>query len=521
MQGKPAPFLYVLFGMSTGGRINDQMWVMDFENFTWNRVEAVGDIPEPRYGAIGSLERFVRLDGSVESSMIVSHGFGANSLLSDTYKCSFHDTDPYRVSWKRLAPPVSQYSTLQPHPMWMQASAYNANRDLVVFGGCYASQGTGGRCPHSDIWLLQFKQTSVNSEESDPFLNQSSGPQGEQRPVQWRKAASEPGPRLGAAMSQGLSSFEGAYQSHLSTVVLYGGSLSSENTSRSPFLRSPEIDASHVSIFSTQDLAWARERVQFLGPPDEKVSVFSPKTGMSMNVVTVRNETLGMTDEFYLLFGGQDSKNSFSSLLLKLSFDGFVQSDVPDSEGRYVSRVFLHGLVMFLSWGVTMVFGVGISRYGGSNERRRKFAISHVCCQVFGLILAWVGLGVARKGRHPSNPSFSHARLGTGLIAIAMLQGLIGCMKAVVGRINRSMHDERRSRRASLVQMLHGVLITTHSIVGLLLLLFGWINITLGLLLIGSPTILWVHWIVLCGCAAVTLTIMELGRERKIIKRHS
>ena len=141
---------------------------------------------------------------------------------------------------------------------------------------------------------------------------------------------------------------------------------------------------------------------------------------------------------------------------------------------------------------------------------------------VAGLILAWVGLGVARKRRHPSNPSFSHARLGTGITVIAMLQELIGCMKAVVGRINRSIHDEKRSRRSSLAQMLHGELITTHSIVGLLLLLlFGWINITLGLLLIASPTKPWVQWIVLYGCAAVTLTIMEPGIERKILKRHS
>lgn len=515
VDGQNSPFLYVALGTTDGVQMNTDMWVMEFLNFTWKRVIVDGDIPEPRYGAMGSLERFSKPDGSLEPALIISHGYGKDGPLSNTYKCSFDEKDPYKATWRKLRGHVHQYSTRKPHAMWHQASSFTANRDLVVFGGCYASERTGGLCPSNDVWLLEYQhgRTTFENEVESPADGNQSVVESDTDSVKWRLMPRGPAPRIGAAMAQGLNSFEGAYESRLGIAVLYSGSQSSNHLPSSHIISAGKFDGGEIDIVSTQARAWLKERVHFDGPERLRELALMPRQGASMDIVTNRTDTDGLDspNEFFLVFGGELENGQFSNDLLRISFDAFVESDVLRDSSRYFSRPFVHGLLMFFAWGVLMNAGAFIARYLKHPNGRPKYFIAHLILQSLGLLLAWVGMGIAIYGRRTGPGSFVHARLGIALIILSSLQpfvasvGILTQMRVnpIIVMINTPDAPRIMLSRATKICRI------IHRLIGSAVLVMGTVNITLGLFLIVAPTVLWVHWVIYIIILLITAGWLE------------
>ncbi|CAN8077258.1 unnamed protein product [Agarophyton chilense] len=526
VEGENSPFLYVALGTSDGVRsLNTEMWVMEFRNFTWRRVVVGGDKPEPRFGAIGSLERFSKPDGTIEPALIISHGHGRDGPLSNTYKCTFDENDPYRATWKILRRSVSQYSTHNPHSMWYQASSFTANRDMVVFGGCYASERTGGICPNDDVWLLEYKQEERNADDafnSVPEPTSTSLKEG----IRWQIMPRGPAPRIGAAMAQGLNSFEGAYESRLGIAVLYSGSQDTKYLPSNHIISAQGIDGGEIDLVSTQARTWLRERVVFNGPDDVKKKAFMPRKGASLNIVRngTENDDLDIPNEFFLFFGGELENGQFSNDLMSLSFDAFVDSDLIEGSSRYISRPLVHGLLMFIAWGILMSAGSFIARYLKHPSGRPKYFLGHLLIQMLGLVLSWIGVAVGIQGRRNSSSPFLHARLGIALTIVASLQPVVASIgivaqvhvSPVLALINSPDAPKMVLSRATKVCRL------LHRTIGVIVIAMGWVNITLGLFLIVAPTILWVHWLVFVIMSVVTAGWLELMRRNdsaKVISR--
>ncbi|PXF45423.1 Cytochrome b561, DM13 and DOMON domain-containing protein [Gracilariopsis chorda] len=515
VNGQNSPFLYVALGTTDGVQMNTDMWVMEFRNFTWKRVTVDGDIPEPRYGAIGSLERFSKPDGSLQPALIISHGYGKDGPLSNTYKCSFDEKDPYKATWRKLRGHVHQYSTRKPHAMWHQASSFTANRDLVVFGGCYASERTGGLCPSNDVWLLEYQhgRTTFENDLESPTDGNESVLASETDSVKWRIMPRGPAPRIGAAMAQGLNSFEGAYESRLGIAVLYSGSQSVNRLPSSHIISAGKFDGSEIDIVSTQARTWLKERVHFTGPGRSRELALMPRQGASMDIVTNRTETddIDTPNEFFLVFGGELENGQFSNDLLRISFDAYVESDVLGDSSRYFSRPLVHGLVMFFAWGVLMNAGAFIARYLKHPNGRPKYFVAHLLLQSLGLLLGWIGIGIAIYARRTVSGSFVHARLGIALIILASLQpfvasvGIIAQMRVnpVLVMINRPEAPRMILSRATRICRF------IHRLIGSAVLVMGTVNITLGLFLIVAPTVLWVHWLVYAIILLITAGWLE------------
>ncbi|KAI0567371.1 Eukaryotic cytochrome b561 [Gracilaria domingensis] len=515
VDGENSPFLYVALGTSDGMRsLNTEMWVMEFKNFTWRRVAVDGEKPEPRFGAIGSLERFSKPDGTVQPALIISHGYGRSGPLSDTYKCTFDEKDPYRASWTRLRRPVSQYSTRNPHSMWYQASSFTANRDIVVFGGCYASEGTGGICPNNDVWLLEYKQEESNAVAALQTLPESNSSSFREEAIRWQILPRGPAPRVGAAMAQGLNSFEGAYESRLGIAVLYSGSQDTTSLPSDHIISAHKVDGSEIDLVSTQARTWLRERINFDGPKELEKKAFMPRKGASLDIVRNRTEDddLDVPNEFFLFFGGELENGQFSNELMRISFDGFLESDLIEGSARYISRPFVHGLLMFTAWGVLMSAGSFVARYLKQPNGRPKYFMVHLLLQTLGLILTWIGVALAIQGRRNTSTPFLHARLGIALIILASLQPVVASVGIVAQmRVNPVLLFVSKPDAPKLVLSRCRLL---HRIIGVVVLAMGWLNITLGLFLIVAPTILWVHWLVFAIMMVVTAGWLELMRRK-------
>lgn len=521
VKGMNVPFLYVTLGALDGGGLTNGMWVMELANFTWQKVTLDGDIPAPRYGAVGSLERFVKPDRSVQPSLIISHGRGQDGPLSDTYKCSFDAEDPYRATWRKLREPVGQYETRAPHPLWKQASTFTAARDLVVFGGCYASERHSGVCPSRLSWLLKYEPEKVVGNSSLPTDGSPSGAgdlsfEPDTDSVSWKGIPDGPPPRVGAAMAQGLNSFEGTYDNREAIAVLYSGTQDSTNLPVDHVMSAPSFDGGVVELLSTASRTWRTEVVHYVGPEEQRNETLARRQGSTMSIV--RNETFeeeerGITNEFFLLFGGQLEDGNFTNSLIKLGFDALGDSKLADTHGRYTNRPFVHGVLMFVSWGLLMVTGAFNARYVKRANGHSRHFVAHVAIQTAALAVGWAGVGLVIYGRRRTTAAFLHAQLGLGLIAAASVQPIVA-VAGVVGQLRTSPlgRGAGEKRPAGLVAR---ACRAYHGAMGLVVLVVGAANMTLGLFLMVAPTLVWVHWVVYSGLVALVAGLLEATGGRR------
>lgn len=506
VEGYNGAFLYVTMGTNDGAtQFYNDMWAMELTNFTWRKVALDGDVPSARYSAAGGLERFVKKFDEVRAEFIISHGFGENGPLSDTYRCQFNRTNPYHATWRRIHIPVSQYSLQGPHPMYLQGASFTANRDLIMFGGCYSSRTSGGYCPSNAAWILETQDDDDDGYKYD-----------------WRRLSTEPPARVGAAMAQALSSFKGAYEQWIEMAVVYSGSQNTDiYNSRQKLLVTP-VNNAEIALYTSDTYSpllskWIREVVAYAGPPELKQEVLAGRRGATLSIVRDVNEGSDpdVPDEYYLLLGGQLENGSFTDAILKVSFDPFALPKTSDGAAKLWTRPQLHGVLMFVSYGILNPAGAFIHRYFREKRKNEHLFAANILMQCIACTLGWVALGIANYGRWHKRAEFAHAYIGYMVIVLSTLHPLYAIIEmAVRWRVDKWKMDASEenpgftpnpsSNKFWLVSAL------LRRSCGYLVTCSGFMNITLGVLLLTSPLLLWVHWAVYVIVICIITFWMEM-----------
>lgn len=508
VEGYNDAFLYITMGTSDGKtKFYNDMWVMELSSFTWRKVKLQGDIPPPRYGAAGGLERFVKQLDEVRAELIVSHGFGENGPLSDTYLCKFNRTDPYQATWRRIHDPVSQYSVNHPHPVHLQAASFTANRDLVMFGGCYSSGSTGGYCPSNAAWMLEMKQ------DDDEVLTTVIDDEGYD--YEWKRISSEPPARVGAAMAQALNSFKGAYNEWGDMAVVYSGSQNTSHTRQ--ILRATAVTHTEIAFYSPPKVlspsVWIREKVIYVGPPELEHEVLEVRRGSSLSIVrdSVDKKDSDVPNEYYVLLGGQLDNGSFTNALLRISFDAFALPTTVPGSAMFWVRPQVHGVLMFVSFGILNLVAMFISRYCQEKRKRSCLMAVRICIQVIALSLAWTAVRVAKYGRHRKRTAFSHAYIGYIVVVMGTIEPVYAIVEVLVQRrTNKLNYNEENSLSLNMLLLVSKLVRRS---ITLFVIIFGLVNITLGVLLLTSPLLLWVHWIVYIIVVCIVAFWMEMTQS--------
>ncbi|ORX55943.1 hypothetical protein BCR36DRAFT_581104 [Piromyces finnis] len=157
----------------TGGKGSDDtiyndVWSFDFIRECWVELKATGDIPEPRYNAVGGIDltKFSHLNQLSTVYLIYSHGRNDSKYFTDTYilkldgRSQQGDYSKLTAEWKKLntknAPELKDGVT---------ANVLSNDR-LVVFGGCEENKGN---CNEKGYLLdvnFDYYRTQVEPEAS-------------------------------------------------------------------------------------------------------------------------------------------------------------------------------------------------------------------------------------------------------------------------------------------------------------------------------------------------------------------
>ncbi|CDF36215.1 unnamed protein product [Chondrus crispus] len=401
----------------------------------------------------------------------------------------------------------------------MHSATFTPARDVVMFGGCYASDKHGGICPSRDTWLLEYDPEKTSDiDTADVETSAESIPEfmPETDAVRWQKLPRGPPPRVGAAMAQGLNSFEDAYSGQRDIAILYSGSQRTDDLPSDQVMTMPHFDGGVVDIVSTTSRAWLHERVHYVGPEKQRQKTLDRRKGATLNAVrdvTSEETDIDQPSEYYLVFGGEFEDGSFTNALLKLSFDAFVESELIEDETPYTTRPMIHGILMFLSWGILMVIGTFSSRFAKDKEGKSRFFVVHVFVQLVALVLAWAGAGIAIYGRRRSNSSFAHGKIGLVALFLASFQPIMAVIGILLRLRNASSEIENRAKLSE--RLFPRICLFYHRTVGMAIIVLAAVNVTLGLFLIVAPATLWIQWIVYACLVFIAGLILEVIGGRR------
>lgn len=481
----------VVYGGRSGNGVFGDTWLFNVVSNTWSSLSLTTN-PGPRFGAVWGTDASGRLivvggqlsdtqffsdvwafstasetwsqlatsgpapapRGSASGGIVpgtnimwMSFGASATDAFTDVYKLDL-DT----LSWSVVKDSSSSpYDPLTPHARWSHSAAPVASNRLVVFGGCQCGlNSVAGLCPNNDAWELL-----------DATWSRVSG-------------GDLPGPRQSGSFVHFLTSGSVASNDAQFDLLLYGGN--QESRQMVSVVRNL---ADEFGRYDSSARTWTR--VTSSGAPSYSLQ------GASLSFRT--------SDSSIFLFGGQQvnpssgAAGSVSNAVFQIS--GSVSS-APTLIGSssWFSLPVLHAIFMFASFGVMFVAGEFVGRYLRSSTTW-WFKV-HRAVNAAALLVAFVGfiLGVSAF-RGKDHFSFAHGGIGLSLILLVFLQGAMGMLRPSPGK-----HGRQR-----------WVLI--HRYVGLLVLLLGFTNITLGLFLIGAVVALWVSWFCLVALYLAATVFLE------------
>jgi len=155
----------ITHGMGSNQQIYNDVWSFDFIRECWVEIKATGDIPEPRYNAIGGIDltRMSHLNQMSTEYLIFSHGKNKSKYFTDTYilkldgRSQQGDYSQLTAEWIKLnasnAPSLKDGAT---------GSVLSDDR-LVVFGGCDEKGNCNGNGYFLDI-TFDYLRTNVETE---------------------------------------------------------------------------------------------------------------------------------------------------------------------------------------------------------------------------------------------------------------------------------------------------------------------------------------------------------------------
>ncbi|KXZ46805.1 hypothetical protein GPECTOR_40g539 [Gonium pectorale] len=458
--GQPQPPQRSLI-VSTGqaaGRVLGDIWALDLDALTWRRLPDQGDVPKERYGSAGGVAPALP-GGPPPARFWLSHGF-SSVRFSDT---RYYDLAAER--WVLTHGPINSYSPSGPHARCIVSSTVTTDERLVLYGGCAQNGGTGGPCPSRDAWVYDTPSSATGGGAS------ASGG--------WRQASTCPTPRTRGAMEPLASPGGGMLGAPYGRryVLLYGGY---------------ERDKQTISVSTA---------------PDDEAPVLDLETGewrmirAAGDVPPFRGQPASAADlesGRVFVFGGQLRRDgSFANDLYVLQGD---PEDSPVSRrgcGRSFLFPHLHGILMGLAWGVLLQAGWFIARYFKPHDP--TWFHLHRACQVSGLVLSVVGLGVVLAGGvKASNLGFSHGAIGLTAMGLALTQPLNAFFRPHKGQPRRQQWE------------------WLHLTTGRAAVLLGAANVSLGTFLVAGPSAVWIAWHALLAVFAAAVVVMEVRHQRAL-----
>ena len=431
-------------GEGSGSTHFNDIWYYDLNvGNRWVEVSVEGMRPSVRYGSVGGIHH----EGNLFS---VSHGFASLARTSDTFYMNVSDIKsgaPMR--WQLASGPFSSYDLGGPHPRCLGAGTMISPKELILFGGCLNSPlyGAGGPCPSFDSWKIDFSEGV------------------------WTQLPNCVSPRLFVAMAY-LPNADG-------TAVLFAGNtlgLRLATVGSGPIINE-EIDVVDLKT----DFVWARRRA-------ESISGLLPSWREKHSMTSGNGKVY--------MFGGE---NSFSEEIYNdlWSIEGdYIENEDIGCPNHFFSILMMHGILMFLGWGVFLQAGAFIARY--LRFKDPLWFHLHRFCQITGLVIAIIGFILAFF--QVSFPLFWHGAFGIIVMIIGVQQPINAIFRP---------HIEK-GKKPSLKRLIWSYF---HIYSGRFALILALINITLGLFLILAPTYIWSTWFAMLIALAMLYIIFEIAKQ--------
>jgi hypothetical protein len=346
----------------------------------------------------------------------------------------------------------NQYDPFLPHARYKHAGVPLTNTTFVFFGGCASGGYVGGPCPLGDSWLY-------NREDDE-----------------WTKLEDCSSPvNDGVMISLSLNR----------SVLLFGDE--EDGPGAYPQLLSARsFNTSDLSVVDRQNESWVVTR-----------GIGGAYPGKRSDPTVARN------GDSILIYGGRnvdDGDQVYSDLwLLTWTKEEGEARSCPDN---YFSFVHLHGVLMYIAWGLLLPLGALLGRY--YRQYWPFWFILHIICHSLGVLLTVAGFVLIFLVGSYSEPNFAHAIVGIVLTAILIHQFLNGIFHPCVDRENGQTPKEDKSvyRRCWEVY---------HATSGFLAVAIGLGEVTLGVFLVVAPFEVWVTWCALGLAWIATFFIHEVA----------
>ena len=158
----------------------------------------------------------------------------------------------------------------------------------------------------------------------------------------------------------------------------------------------------------------------------------------------------------------------------------------------YFSYIQLHGIFMFIGWGILLQLGMFFARY--FRHKDPWWFKMHRALQVSGLIVSFLGLIFAIVSAS-GHFMFAHGGLGLFIMIIGLLQPL--------NAFFRPHKSDPKTLKRTVWEIYH-------INAGRVVLLLALINISLGVFLAVVPYTAWVIWFVMFGLWVAVFLVMEI-----------
>ncbi|KAG2454844.1 hypothetical protein HYH02_000676 [Chlamydomonas schloesseri] len=487
---RPRRALIVATGQQ-GSAVFSDIWALDLDTATWRQLPQTGDVPEAVYGSAGGIAPSVP-GGPHSSRFWLSHGFSSKRRYSTT---RYYDLRAER--WVLVHGSINSYNPAAPHARCIVSSTVTSDEHLVMYGGCAQNGGTGGPCPARDAWTFDGASWQQASTCPTPRTRGSMAPLtspfgsspelGAPSPVIANMSAGQQ-----AMMGGGRAGGDGAPGAVLNLsaqvrlyggrfVLLYGGYERDKQT-----ITVSEALDDQLSVLDLDSGEWLLLRAS------GEVPAFRGQPAIAHEVAIGR----------VWVFGGQlRSGNALSNDLYELRGDPAATPLYPGGScGSSFLYPHLHGIFMGLAWGILLQAGWFIARYFKRHDP--TWFHLHRACQILGLVLSIVGLGVVMAGGvKPSNLGFSHGAIGLTALGLGLLQPLNAFFRPHKGERWR-VHWE-----------------WLHLTSGRCAVVLGAANVSLGTFLVQGPYAVWITWHVMLGVFVIVVICMEVRHQRALRRR--
>eukprot|EP00172_Hildenbrandia_rubra_P003472 Plantae.Rhodophyta-Hildenbrandia_rubra.ctg55973.p1 GENE.Plantae.Rhodophyta-Hildenbrandia_rubra.ctg55973~~Plantae.Rhodophyta-Hildenbrandia_rubra.ctg55973.p1 ORF type:complete len:315 (+),score=39.53 Plantae.Rhodophyta-Hildenbrandia_rubra.ctg55973:398-1342(+) len=284
----------------------------------------------------------------------------------------------------------------------------------------------------------------------------------------------------------------------------------------------------HIQSF-LQGEKWRTVKLDYIGVDKSKRErAIAPRVGLTIAPFSPYRSSENEGNkvftgrERYLVFGGRDAKGEFYNDTYVIEFNPTIATprSFDDRESNWWSYPQVHGIFMFMAFGLLFPFGAIVSRY---YKKRHLWIKFHVVSQLTGLVFAIIGLVLIVHSRMGKIVHIAHAYIGLILISILFLQVLMAGITKIIKKI--FIPIDYSSRRFSSAEQqsnfdpaIDGVLAKWmriwkpfHRLLGWNLVALGAVNVTLGMFLLTLPFIVWMHWVVGMAIVVLILIICEIA----------